>query len=62
MKDENDGVVDGFLREQGGFELEDAAGYLPEGARHLTRDKYFQTLPHRDNMDGFFAARMRKVS
>ncbi|HMA81514.1 MAG TPA: 16S rRNA (cytosine(967)-C(5))-methyltransferase RsmB, partial [Candidatus Binatia bacterium] len=59
--EENAGVVEGFLRDHGGFELEDVAGYLPEGARHLTRDKYFQAFPHRDNTDGFFAARMRKV-
>ena len=59
--EENAGVVEGFLHDHGGFELEDVAGYLPEGARHLKRDKYFQAFPHRDNTDGFFAARMRKV-
>jgi len=62
MADENDRVVEGFLRQHGEFELENVAGYLPEGARHLTRHRYFQALPHRDNTDGFFAARMRKVS
>lgn len=61
-KDENDRVVEGFLREHEEFELEDAARYLPDEARHMARGKYFQALPHRDNTDGFFAARLRKVS
>ena len=43
------------------FELQDAARYLPRKAKHMARGKYFQALPHRDNTDGFFAARMRKV-
>jgi 16S rRNA (cytosine967-C5)-methyltransferase len=61
-REENDCVVEGFLREHQEFELEDAARYLPDGARHMARGKYFHALPHRDNTDGFFAARMRKVS
>ena len=61
-KDENEWVVGTFLREHAEFELEDAARYLPDEARHMARRKYFQTLPHRDNTDGFFAARMRKAS
>lgn len=61
-KDENDRVVEGFLHEHQEFELEDAARYLPDGARHMARGKYFEALPHRDNTDGFFGARMRKVS
>ena len=32
------------------------------GAKHMVRGKYFQALPQRDNTDGFFAARLRKVS
>jgi 16S rRNA (cytosine967-C5)-methyltransferase len=59
--DENDRVVEGFLRARSEFELEDAARYLPNEARHLVRGEYFQALPQRHNTDGFFAARMRKV-
>ena len=44
------------------FELEDAARYLPDRRSTWCRAKYFQALPHRDDTDGFFAARMRKVS
>jgi 16S rRNA C967 or C1407 C5-methylase (RsmB/RsmF family) len=41
--------------------LADAARYLPERATHMVEGKYYQALPHRDNTDGFFAARMRKA-
>jgi 16S rRNA (cytosine967-C5)-methyltransferase len=59
---ENDRTVDGFLRAHTEFELEDVARYLPQEARHMARARYFQAVPHRDGTDGFFAARMRKVS
>ena len=61
-KDENDCMVESFLNKHEEFELEDAARYLPGSASHMVRGKYYQALPHRDNTDGFFAARMRKVS
>lgn len=60
--EENDLVVESFLRENHQFELTDAARYLPQAARHMTHGKYFQALPQRDDTDGFFAARLRKVS
>jgi len=60
-REENDSIVETFLAQHQEFELEDAARYLPEPARHMVRGKYFQALPHRDNTDGFFAARLRKV-
>lgn len=59
--DENERNVECFLAAHAEFELQDAARYLPHKAKHMARGKYFQTLPHRDNTDGFFAARMRKV-
>ncbi len=59
--EENDSIVETFLAQHQEFELEDAARYLPEPARHMVRGSYFQTLPQRDNTDGFFAARLRKV-
>jgi 16S rRNA (cytosine967-C5)-methyltransferase len=61
-RDENGDNVESFLKEHPEFELQDAARYLPEKAKHMVSAKYFQALPHRDNTDGFFAARMRKVS
>lgn len=62
MREENEDVVQEFLAGRVGFYLEDAAAYLPETAKTLVKDKYFLSLPHRDNTDGFFAARLRKVN
>jgi len=59
---ENEQVVERFLRTHGEFELENAAGYLPEQAKPMVQGSYFMALPHRHNTDGFFAARMRKVA
>ncbi len=60
-REENEEIVESFLAHHKEFELEDAARYLPGQATHMVREKYFVALPHRDNTDGFFAARMRKV-
>jgi 16S rRNA (cytosine967-C5)-methyltransferase len=60
-RQENEGIVEAFLAQYEEFELEDAARYLPGQATHMVRDKFFVALPQRDNTDGFFAARMRKV-
>jgi 16S rRNA (cytosine967-C5)-methyltransferase len=60
-REENDSIVESFLGQHREFELEDASRYLPEPARHMVRGEYFQALPQRDNTDGFFAARLRKV-
>jgi len=60
-REENEEIVESFLTHHKEFELEDAARYLPGQATHMMREKYFVALPHRDNTDGFFAARMRKV-
>lgn len=60
-RDENERVVDNFLAAHSGFELQDAARYLPQQAGHMVQGKYFQALPQRDNTDGFFGARLREV-
>lgn len=61
-RDENEQVVESFLTAHREFELENAAGYLPEQAKPMVQGSYFLALPHRHNTDGFFAARMRKVA
>src|SRR6185503_8077587 len=57
-RDENERNVESFLAEHKQFELQEAARYLPDRAKPMVRGQYFQALPHRDNTDGFFAARM----
>lgn len=59
---ENERVVEDFLQEHKEFVLDEAGGYLPAQAGSMVRDKYFMTVPHRHNTDGFFAARIRKVA
>ena len=61
-REENARNVERFLARHAEFELQDAARYLPTDAQPMVRENYFEALPHRDNADGFFAARMRKVS
>jgi 16S rRNA (cytosine967-C5)-methyltransferase len=61
-RQENEQVIEAFLAQQKSFELEQAAGYLPKEARRMTRGEFFLALPHRDDTDGFFAARLKRVS
>jgi 16S rRNA (cytosine967-C5)-methyltransferase len=60
-RDENEQNVEIFLAQHPEFELQHAARYLPQQARHMVQGKFFQALPQRDNTDGFFAARLTKV-
>ena len=60
--DENEAIVEDFLEHHREFVLDNAASYLPENARALVRGRYFMALPQRHNTDGFFGARLRKVS
>lgn len=59
-REENEEVVEDFLRQRDNFALEKAADYLPDAAQQMVRGNYFLALPHRHGTDGFFAARMRK--
>lgn len=60
--EENARNVESFLARHPGFELENAARYLPDEAKQMVRANYFEALPNRDNTDGFFAARMKRIS
>ena len=55
--EENQGVVDAFLRAREEIRLEPASSRIPS---ELART-YLHTLPHRHGIDGTFAARMRKT-
>ncbi len=54
-------VITSFVRRNPDFRVEDPASRLPEGARRFV-DKtcFLRTFPHRDDLDGFFGALLRR--
>lgn len=61
--DENFRVVESFLSSAAGFRREDVSRLLRgKEFAGLVEDGYLVTYPHRHDMDGFFAAVMRRVS
>jgi 16S rRNA (cytosine967-C5)-methyltransferase len=59
-REENEEVLEDFLRRHNEFVLESAAEFLPESARHMARGDYFLALSHKHGTDCFFAARMKR--
>ena len=65
--EENDQVVDGFLKGNPNFMVEDLHSFLPSSWHPLLDEKgFYRTYPRmlvedeEYRMDGFFAARIRK--
>ena len=61
LPEENVGRIRAFLEGHPAFRPEPLGELLPERLRPLERDGMVQLLAHRDGMDGFFIARMRRV-
>lgn len=60
-REENEGVVEGFLGGSQGFSLVNLKEQAPGWCHDLIDDKgRYRTLPHIHGMDGFFAALFRK--
>ncbi len=57
---ENDDVVDGFLDNRADFTPDDAE-FEPLLAPVIDTDGRMRTFPHRHGMDGFFAARLKRL-
>ena len=57
---ENESVVDDFLSMHHEFVLEDVREIYPALAPLCSEKGHFRPWPHRQGMDGFFAARLRK--
>jgi 16S rRNA (cytosine967-C5)-methyltransferase len=57
--EENAAQVETFLQNHPAFERESVAGLVPAGL--VTDNGDFATLPHRDAIDGAYAARLRKT-
>ena len=60
FREENEDVIEMFLSEHHEFRLGPIEKVLPEKCCSLMTDGYFKTFPPRDEMDGFFVARLRK--
>ncbi len=58
--EENEDVVGKFLEGHPEFELDRMDKSLPEKIRPFIQSRYFKTFPPRDEMDGFFVARLIK--
>lgn len=56
---ENEAVVENFLNLHPEFVIEPVSRALPVMAPMETPQGFFRSWPHRDGMDGFFAARLR---
>lgn len=60
-EEENDSVVNHFLSQHPEFRLEDLRGFLPPSCHSLlTPEGMLKTYPALADMDGFFAARLRR--
>ena len=60
--EENEDVVEAFLKSHPEFALDDLSQILPEKCRPLVKKGYFKTFPESEGMDGFFVARLLKRS
>jgi 16S rRNA (cytosine967-C5)-methyltransferase len=58
--DENEQVIKEFLGKNSGFHLEEPENNIPK--QYLSEKYFVRTFPHRHNLDGTFAARLRKTS
>lgn len=62
-REENEEVLTEFLARHRGFELEDLHQVLPGALKPLVGDDgFFRSFTHRHGMDGFFAARIKRIS
>ena len=61
--EENEEVINLFLKKNPDFLQEDLSAILPSNFRTFVDSRgFFRSLPHLHQMDGFFAARIRRIS
>ena len=60
LKDENERQIARFLREHDDFAIDALPETIPEALRAQAGEYGLQLLPHRDGVEGFFVARMRR--
>jgi 16S rRNA (cytosine967-C5)-methyltransferase len=59
--EENEEVVEQFLKCHSEFQLDPISQLLPEKCQPFIKDGYLKTFPHKDEMDGFFIARLKRL-
>jgi 16S rRNA (cytosine967-C5)-methyltransferase len=61
--EENQHIVGEFLDQHLDYELEEVSSHLPDAARLFAREgRWFQTWPGPEGLDGFFGARLRRIT
>lgn len=60
--EENEMVIESFLARHPEFRCDDLRPLFPDFAPLFTERGHFRSWPHRDGMDGFFAARLSRVA
>ena len=58
LKQENENVIENFLKENDNFELIDISNNIEN---NQSKDEYIKTLPHKNNVDGFFIAKLKRI-
>ncbi|MDD2338312.1 MAG: SAM-dependent methyltransferase, partial [Geobacteraceae bacterium] len=59
--EENEGILDVFLSERQDFMVEDLRSIFPQHAGLCSDRGIFRAWPHRNGMDGFCAARLKRI-
>lgn len=62
FREENEDVAATLVAEERGWDVLSAASDLPESCASMAEEGYLRTWPHRDDMDGFFAAKWRRLT
>lgn len=60
--EENEQVIEKFLDTHKEFQLQNISLFLPKSVDFTSEEGYLRIYPHLHNMDGFFAARMKRIS
>jgi 16S rRNA (cytosine967-C5)-methyltransferase len=60
--EENEDIVEGFLRNHPEFHLDPVRPMLPEEGHAFASGGYFKTFPPKNGMDNFFVARLMKTN
>ena len=61
LRPENEEQVENFLLSHPDFKPETSTDYLPESLREKAKDGMIRLTGHKDGLEGFFIARLRRV-